>query len=195
MATYNTYSVEQQDYLRENCKRMTRQELTKGFNARFGTQKNARAIKSYCNSRGWNSSSDGRYQKGNRSWQTGLGGEDFKSHYSDSTFRAMVTPMAEVRKKWRVGDETIRHGIPVIVTSVDYTLKFEQRITPKRRYVWEQVHGSIPPGHRIIHLDGNPMNCELDNLYCIPDRFVPLLNKNHWFTNNRDHTLTAIKEK
>ncbi len=172
---------------------MTRKELTESFNARFGTKKSVLSIKSYCNLRGWNADSDGRFQKGNRSWQTGLSKEEFRSHYTADTFRTLVSSMADANRKWRVGDEIMRHGIPMIVTSDDYALKFWQRLTPKRRYVWEQAHGSIPPGHRIIHLDGNPMNCELDNLCCIPDRFVPLLNKNHWLTDSREHTLTAIK--
>ena len=193
MATYNRYTAEQQDFLRTHCKEMSRQELAERFNAEFGTTKTARAIKSYCNLRGWNAGSDGRFQNGNRSWQTGLSKDEFKSHYSDDSFRKMTRPMMETQKKWRIGDETMRHGFPMIVTSIDYTLPFCKRLTFKRRYVWEQAHGPIPPGHRIIHLDGDPLNCELDNLYCIPDKMVPVLNKNHWLTGDREHTLAAIK--
>lgn len=193
MATYNTYTAEQQKFLRENSLGMSRQQLADSFNTRFGTTKSARAIKGYCNARGWKSGFDGRFQDGNRSWQTGLTGEEFKSHYSNDSFRKMVSPMSESNKKWRIGDEIMNHGIPMIVTSDDYTLDFRQRLTYKRRYVWEQAHGTIPPGHRIIHLDGDRMNCDIENLYCIPDKFVPILNKNHWLTNEREHTLTAIK--
>lgn len=193
MATYNRYTAEQQDFLREHCREMSRQELADSFNAKFGSTKSAGAIKSYCNLRGWYCGSDGRFQNGYRSWQTGLSKEEFRSHYSEDSYRKMVCTMREANKKLRVGDETMRHGIPMIVTSDDYTLRFEKRLTFKRRYVWEQANGPIPNGHRIIHLDGNPLNCELENLYCIPDKMVPILNKNHWLTSSREHTLAAIK--
>lgn len=45
----------------------------------------------------------------------------------------------------------------------------------------------------VIHLDGNKLNCDIDNLYCIPKKFRALMNKNHWYTDSREHTLTAIK--
>lgn len=32
------------------------------------------------------------------------------------------------------------------------------------RYIWEQHNGTIPPGHRIHHKDGNVLNCEIENL-------------------------------
>lgn len=192
MGTYNTYTAEQQDFLRDNCKRMSRRELADSFNARFGTNKTERGIKSYCNLRGWNAADNGQFKRGSRSWQTGLTGEDFKSHYTDDTFERMMSALANANKKWNIGDEVIRHGVPMIVTSVDYTIPYAQRLTFKRRYVWEQAHGKIPPGHRIIHLDGDVMNCDLDNLYCVPGQFIPMLNKNHWLTDDRDHTLTAV---
>ena len=193
MATYNRYTDEQQAFLRENCDKIPRKELTDRFNEKFGTKKTANGIKSYCNRRGWNSGSNGRFQNGHCSWQTGLSGDSFKSHYTDETYNRAISGMLESCKKWKLGDEVMRHGYPMIVTSVDYSLPFCQRLTFKRRYVWEQVHGAIPEGHRIIHLDGNPMNCDLDNLYCIPDKFVPILNKNHWLTDDREHTLVAVK--
>ncbi len=37
----------------------------------------------------------------------------------------------------------------------------------KNRVVWEQHHGSIPPGCNIQFKDHNPLNCTIDNLYLI----------------------------
>lgn len=192
MGTYNAYTAEQQDFLRDNCKRMSRGELTDSFNAQFGTNKTAMAIKAYCNKHGWYSGDDGRFKVGCRSWQTGITGDDFKSHYTDESFAKMTNKLIESNKKWRIGDEVIRHGVPMIIISEDYTIRYDKRMIFKRRYVWEHAHGKIPPGHRIIHLDGDVMNCNLDNLYCVPDKFIPTLNKNHWLTDDRDHTLTAV---
>ena len=193
MATYNQYTAEQQAFLQANCKQMSRRELTDAFNARFGTSKSEYAIKAYCNNHGWNAGSDGRFHDGCVSWQKGLSGDDFKAHYSAESFERMTDKIKESNRKLKVGDEVIRHGIPMIVVSTDYSIKYEKRLVFKRRYVWEQAYGKIPDRHRIIHLDGNPMNCELDNLYCVPDSLIGALNKNHWLKGNRDITLTAIK--
>ena len=36
-----------------------------------------------------------------------------------------------------------------------------------QRYVWTQANGEIPPGSVVIFLDGNYLNCELNNLQVI----------------------------
>lgn len=35
------------------------------------------------------------------------------------------------------------------------------------RYVWEKVHGLVPPGKCIHHIDENPRNNALENLACL----------------------------
>ena len=42
-----------------------------------------------------------------------------------------------------------------------------RRMMPKHRYLWELEHGEIPKGFNVQFKDGNPLNCELDNLYLI----------------------------
>lgn len=63
----------------------------------------------------------------------------------------------------------------------------------KARYVYEQALGKIPKDHQVVFLDGNRHNFELSNLYCIPVQYMLMMNRNHWFTTNRNLTLTAIK--
>ena len=193
MATYNRYSPEQEAFLKTNAPFMSRKELTELFNARFDTNKSELAIKSWCNARGFNSSNDGRFKDGHCSWQTGLTKEDFKSHYSEKSFDKMLHNMKESNKTHVIGDEIIRHGIPHIVISTDYNKPFHERLMVKRRYVWEKAYGQIPDDHMVIHLDGDHMNCDLSNLACIPTKYRPLLNKNHWLGNSKDVTLTAVK--
>ena len=193
MARYNTYSMEQEEFLKVNAPLMSRRELTERFNKKFNVNKSVLAIKSYCNNRNYNSSSDGRFQDGNVSWQTGLKGEEYKAHFTEKTFQQSIKNMLEANKTKKVGDEIIIDGVPWIVTSLEYGTPYWDRRTPKRRVVWEQLHGEIPKDHCIINLDGNPMNCEPSNLYCMPIRFRPLLAKNKWWFGNAELTLTAIK--
>lgn len=193
MATYNTYSPEQEQFLKENAPFMSRKELTEQFNLKFGTSKGERAIKSYCNNRGYNSSNTGRFKDGHRSWQTGLSKEEFKAHYSDESFDRMLHNMKESNKTRKIGDTIIKGGIPWVIVSTDYTKPFHDRRVLKRRYVWEQAYGEIPKDHMILNLDGDQMNCELDNLACVPTKYRPQLNKNGWLGKSKDLTLAAVK--
>lgn len=38
---------------------------------------------------------------------------------------------------------------------------------PYHLYLWEQKYGKLKEGELIVFLDGNPLNCELENLFCI----------------------------
>ena len=193
MAIYNTYSPEQVEFLKENAPLMSRKELTNCFNKKFGTDKSVLAIKSYCNARGYNSSSDGRFKDGNVSWQTGLRGDDYKAHFTEESFARNQKNYREANKTKKIGDEIIKDGEPFIIVSTDYSLPSDKRRQPKRRVVWEQLHGEIPKDHCIICLDGNPMNCEPSNLYCMPIRYRTMLAKNNWWFKSPELILTAIK--
>lgn len=193
MGTYNTYSQEQICFLKENAPLMNRSELTKKFNDVFRANRSVSGIKAFCNRMGFYSPSDGKFKKGHVSWQTGLRGDEFKSHYSEETFQRSVERMCQANKTRNVGDEIIIDGEPWIVTSLEYGVPFHKRRQPRRRVVWEKLHGEIPSDHCIVCLDGNPMNCEPANLYCMPIRFRPLIAKNRWWFGNAELTLTAIK--
>ena len=192
MGKHNVYTSEQEQFLINHAKGITRKALTDLFNAEFGTNKSVLAIKSWCNLRGIYSGNDGRFKNGNVSWQTGLSGDEYKKHFTDDSFKRSIKNL-ETKRKYDIGDTVYKSGELWVVVSVDCNVKLENRIVLKRRYVYEQAYGKIPPSHRIIQLDGDKMNCRLDNLYCIPAKYIPLINKNHWLTDSREHTLTAIK--
>lgn len=193
MATYNTYSSEQEEFLKTNAPLMSRKELTELFNSRFGANRTVAGIKAFCNSRGYNSSFDGKFQKGNISWHKGLSKEEYRSHFTEESFRRMTERAIQGNRTKKIGDEVVVDGQPYVVFSLEAKVPFWERIKPKRRYVWEQLHGEIPKDHCIVCLDGNPMNCEPSNLYCMPIRFRPLLSKNKWWFGNAELTLAAIK--
>lgn len=193
MARYNTYPVEQVEFLKVNAPLMSKKELTERFNEQFGTSKSVRAIKSYCDARGYYSPFNGKFQKGHVSWQTGLRGDDYKSHFTEESFARNQQKYTETKKTKKIGDEIVIDGVPFIVTSLEYGIPFHERRQPKRRVVWERLHGEIPKDHCIICLDGNPMNCDPSNLYCMPTRFRSILAQNKWWFGNAELTLAAIK--
>lgn len=185
------YTSEQKLFLQENSAGLTRKELTCRFNEKFSTSIPERTITAYCNRRGWFSGNDGRYKNGNVPWHAGLYGDDYKSHFSEESLQKLRECLDG--SKYKVGDEIIRHGEIMVVVSTDYSIPYSRRLKFKRRVVYEEAYGPIPEGYKIIHLNGDHTDCSLDNLYCIPNRYIPLINHNGWLMDNREHTLTAIK--
>ena len=177
------YTDEQREFLKLNSPKMSRKELTEAFNRMFGQDKTVDAIRTFCKKNGYYAPTDGRYQKGNKTWSTGLSKEEHRKHFSDESY-ANVIGNLDARKTKGIGDEyQMKFGndtIPYVVVSLDYSLPFKKRIMPKTRYVWEQAHGPLPEGHCIIHLDGDVQNCELDNLMAVSNYERLVLNGNHW---------------
>ena len=60
------------------------------------------------------------------------------------------------------------------------------------RVVWEKANGPIEPGMIVIFLDGNPLNCELDNLALVSKSVNARLNQNHLRYKDSELTKTAI---
>lgn len=64
----------------------------------------------------------------------------------------------------------------------------------KKAYInWEKKYGSIPKGKRLVYLDGNSLNCDVDNLYFTDVGIQMHLARRGWQSDNRELTLAGIK--
>lgn len=50
----------------------------------------------------------------------------------------------------------------------------------KGRYVYEQEFGDLDEDCQVIHLDGDRLNCNIENLKSVPLKYMPMLNRNKW---------------
>ena len=57
---------------------------------------------------------------------------------------------------------------------------------PLHRYIWEQTHGLIPKGSKVVFKDGNTLNCNLENLQLVSSGELMLINSfiNYLFCSN-----------
>ena len=175
---------------------MPRQELTDNFNKRFGTNKCLSTIKAVCNNHGLYTGRDGRFtSETSPRWQKGLSKSDFKSHYSEESYSRMTKKMLQMEQENRaqVGDTIIRHGIPYIVVSEEPNELWDNRIKNKARYVYEQYHGKIQNDDMVLHIDGDKMNCDIDNLIILPQRYKPFFRWHHWWDLTGSALVAAIK--
>lgn len=61
------------------------------------------------------------------------------------------------------------------------------------RYIWEQHNGKIPNGYKVIFLDDDNTNCDIENLALIPCSHLMLMNKNKLKSEHKEITRTAIR--
>jgi len=63
-----------------------------------------------------------------------------------------------------IGTETVDKEKGHIMIKVSSKGKYGQRWKRKHHIVWENANGKIPKGRVILFLDGNPLNCRIENL-------------------------------
>lgn len=87
----------------------------------------------------------------------------------EQVWKGFATKNVNKNKLKEIGTERIDHGRPVVkVGGCDWRYK--------NRLVYEEAHGKIPKGCAVIHLDNDPLNCDISNLKAVPkDRLGALI--------------------
>lgn len=119
-----------------------------------GTKVNKSTIVEYYRRKGFKSGVNGRFQKGH----VGLSEEKLKNIRS-TQYKKGHTPINHKP----IGASYIRSDGYKYVKVAEHNWKTEQKI------VWKEANGEIPKGHKLLHLDGNSLNNDLDNLMLISD--------------------------
>lgn len=191
----NSFTDEQKEFLFKYGPHMNRKELTKQFNQNFHENRPLNTIRGFCSRHKIPSpNGDGRYTtETSPRWQKGLSGPEFKEHYTEQSFKKMITPMVESNVKYSIGDEVIRHDHPYVVMNNNFGHGIDVRLKPKDAYVWEQHNGTIPDTYMLIHLDSNPMNCDISNLRCIPQKYRAFFRHNDWWNSSPEIKELAIQ--
>ena len=156
------YSQEMDNFLRER-ETMPRKELTTLFNARFNLSMSTDQITAKCLRMGLKTGRTGQIQKGNKPWNTGLKG------FSPSP--------ATQFKKGQLPHNTRPEGSERICSKDGYMLiKANGKFIYKHRWLWEQHHGKIPDGHKVVFKDKDKTNVTIDNLELMSDAALGLMN-------------------
>lgn len=167
------YTEVQKQFLSDN-RSLPRKELTTLFNTTFGTHQTQKAISAYCKRHGWLTGRDGRIQKGNQPWNTGTKGV---CKPNSGSFQKGSKP----NNQKPFGHERICSKDGYVFVKVDEQnphTGYRGRYRPKHHVIWEESNGPIPKGSVLRFVDGNKLNCDLDNLVCITQAVNQRLNKN-----------------
>lgn len=153
-------------WLRRNIEFMTYAEMTLLFNQLFGSviPTTELGIVSRCGYLGIHRPTNGQFQKG-------------------QSIRTLP-----------IFQEVNRDGYIWIKIENDNTIgAWKTNWIQKHRYIYEQVYGQIPEGYIVIFLDSNRINFDPENLYAVPRSIHARMTQNHWYTESKEHTMTAIR--
>jgi len=101
------------------------------------------------------------------------------------------------RERKQVGDEySDKKGTYIKISDDEEKGRssMQRRGTWKKKqvFLWENAHGSIPKGYRVIFLDKNKSNFELDNLELVSHNEFLLLNKFGLYSTDKEVTKTGL---
>lgn len=155
--------------MREIYPSTPRSELAAAVNERFGTSFKPAQLICYVKNHKITCGRSGHFEKGNAPIYV-------NTKPNRTSFKKGQVP-PNIRPLWSericTKDGYILMKVPI---ANPYT-GHKSRFVHKHRWIWEQNNGPTPPGHVIVFLDGDKMNCNLDNLRCVPRRALQYMNK------------------
>lgn len=192
MGAHHKLTEEQEAYLRNHAPVESRMQLTNGFNATFGTAYARTTITNWCNQRNLHNGNDGKFKEGHYSWQTGLRGEEYRQHYTEDSWNKAKSGLVFAEQKYQEGDVFTRHGLPVFYKGGNAGVPIDDRVEYASTVVWERANGKLPEGMKLVHIDGDVQNYQLDNLKAIPVSWLADLRHVGGLTDNRKLNETKL---
>lgn len=163
------FSKEQEDYIRSIAKGIGNKELTEAVNKKFGLNITQTQMKSFKTNHKISSGLTGYFRKGIAPSNKGKKMSPQQYEKCKATmFRKGHTPS----NHRPVGSERIN-----VEGYIEIKVAEPNKWKPKHRTVWEAAHGKVKKGMKIIFLDGDKLNVDLDNLAEVTSEELLILNK------------------
>lgn len=157
-------------------------------------------VRAYCVQHGYKCNNDGRFRKGNVPFNKGKKWDEFMSKEGQENSRRTSfkkgniphnqKPMYSERVDSREGHAPF---VLIKVHEGRKTPSGTQNYVTKARWVWEHHNGPIPKNHKIIHIDNNSYNNEIDNLMCVTNGAELLINRQKLMTDDVETNKIAIE--
>lgn len=158
------YTQEQEYFLRENAKVYSLKKVKADFEKLYGFEITKQAIVDRCR----------------------------RIYFSAPTKSNEKLDFRQYWCEYPIGTEIEKDGYILIKVSNDVKNKCNNW-QYKNHYIWEKHYGKIPKNHRIVFLDGNKSNYDINNLACVPLKHICLMAANRWKFNNAELSKAAIK--
>lgn len=182
---------EQAEYLISIIPGKCSDEIARIMNEKYGLTLTTSQIRSWKKNHRSPSGYDARFRTGQKSRLKGVKWEDFMPPESQEKSRKTC---------FKKGDQP-KNKVPVgtISKRSEYLwIKVRDNCGTKNfmlyhRYVWEQANGPIPDGYKLFFLDGNSLNCRLENLQLVKDSVMVVANQKYGTTADPDINKVILK--
>ncbi|MCW8829976.1 MAG: HNH endonuclease [Gammaproteobacteria bacterium] len=159
------FSDEQVEFIQEQYKQHDINELTAIINEKFGMERTVAQMRAFMKNHKITCGRTGQFEKGNIPWTAGTAGT------------GVCKPNSGCFKKGDVPANRNELGAERICSKDGYVLvKINEpnpytgaptRYRAKQLVIWEQHNGPIPKGMIVTFIDGDKLNCDIDNLELI----------------------------
>ncbi len=180
------------EFIKNNVKGITLKELTQRFNNEFNMNISESAIANIKNKYNLQSGIvGGQFVKGQTSFNKGKKWSEYMSKEGQQNSRKTTFKKGNIPANARsIGSERLdKNGYILIKIQDGHKHK---NWTRKHRYLYEQVHGKVPKGHKVIFADGNNSNFDLDNLVLVSNAEELIMNRNNLFKKDAELTKAGV---
>ncbi len=179
------YTKEEDDFLKNNAPKMTREELTNAFSEKFLADIDVQAIEVRCWKYGYGRSSDGKFHKGDVPWCKTQGG---RSQY----IKALKGGNSGSFKKGNIPPKVNPVG-KIVKTTQGNFIKTENGMKRLSVKIWEDANGKIPKGLKLVSVNGNPNETCIDNMRLVNNNVHVYLISNKWHDKGAEIFDTGTK--
>lgn len=136
-----------------------------------------------------------RYKKGQEPFNKGLKWDEYMT--KEQQQKPLKTAFKKGHKSHNavnVGDETMKcnsHDEGYVYVKV-CDGKLNKNWKPKQQVIWEKEYGEIPNGHKVIFLDGNRFNFDINNLALVSNGEELHINKLNLVNGKPELKKTAV---
>lgn len=182
---------EEEEFILNNYKGVSHEKMRDLLIKKFQRRHSETTIGAYYRNKGLRSGLDGKFQKGHETMNKGvpmvkwaspesierIRKTQFKKGHIDDNARPLL-PIGTRRKRI--------DGYVWIKTGQPNTWKEEHR------YLWEKENGPLGRYQKLLHIDGNRSNNDLDNLIPVSDAVCAEINQRFGLTKDRELNLVII---
>ena len=176
---------EQHRFLVRAYQKHTLRESINLLNSKFGLTLSKAQAKGYCDRNKIYAGSDGRrrwlastFKTGHRPWNKGR--KDWmktKKGYPNIVSTQFKPGHVALNTKPTGSERINSYGYPEIKIDAINPYSGYRGVWQRKSFlVWEQANGPIPKGYAVVHVDGNRLNCALENLALLSRRELLALN-------------------
>ena len=182
------YTEEEHKFLQSFIFGHSYREIVEAFNKEFGGDLTLKRLKSYIHNRHLNTGRTGRFEKGhipaNKGKHTLSVGRMVETQYKKGNLPHNTKPIGYERLS--------KDGYIEVKIKMRPSPHANDNFVPKHRLIWEQHYGAIPKGSKIMFLDGDKRNIDIENLAVVTSRENLELTRRNLRYDDPDLTKTGI---